>query len=227
MVKDGKDVYLTLKSLGRYKNVPRTNGVSTTNPIDRVLSFAHNVNNNSSYTATRFQDSTYTIGSGFIMTLSWLASYMPKRRDDTLATTVYVLGDFDLMHPGHVDVLEHAALLGGKVLAGVLSDRDVSQLSNSHQRPFLTMHERALGVLACKYVDDVVLDAPSAVTSEFIARFNIAAVVVMEGDPITLPRHQDLLSAAKARGILHIHNASLTTDALIRRISRKRGIFIQ
>ena len=81
------------------------------------------------------------------------------------------------------------------------------------------MHERALGVLACKHVDDAVLDAPLAVTSEFIDRFNIVSIVVMESDLIALPRHHDLLSVPRSMGMLHVHTANLTTDALIYRIS--------
>jgi len=43
--------------------------------------------------------------------------------------------------------------------------------------PIMTLYERVLGVLSCKYVDEVVLGAPEKLTEEFIKNNNIAVVV--------------------------------------------------
>lgn len=41
----------------------------------------------------------------------------------------------------------------------------------------MNLHERVLSVLSCRYVDDVLIDAPCQVTPEMIASLRIAEVV--------------------------------------------------
>lgn len=43
--------------------------------------------------------------------------------------------------------------------------------------PLLTMQERLLMVLACKYVDDVVIEAPFIITEDLIKSLNINKIV--------------------------------------------------
>lgn len=43
--------------------------------------------------------------------------------------------------------------------------------------PIMTLHERALCVLACKYVDDVILGTPWNVTRDLCTSMNVALVV--------------------------------------------------
>ena len=45
---DGKDVYETAKEIGKYKTIPRTEGISTTDIVDRLLSRSCNNSSNSS-----------------------------------------------------------------------------------------------------------------------------------------------------------------------------------
>lgn len=42
--------------------------------------------------------------------------------------------------------------------------------------PLMSLHERVLMVLACKYVDDVVIGAPYEITPDFIKSLNIKKV---------------------------------------------------
>lgn len=43
--------------------------------------------------------------------------------------------------------------------------------------PLLNLHERVLSVLGCRFVDDVLIDAPYTVSQEMIASLNISEVV--------------------------------------------------
>lgn len=43
--------------------------------------------------------------------------------------------------------------------------------------PLMNLHERVLSVLGCRWVDDVLIDAPYEVSSEMIASLNIAQVI--------------------------------------------------
>lgn len=50
--------------------------------------------------------------------------------------------------------------------------------------PIMTLQERLLSVLACRYVDDVVIGAPYKVTSELLDHFEVSVVVHGERTPI-------------------------------------------
>ena len=69
---------------------------------------------------------------------------------------VFTNGVFDLLHPGHVDVLRAARLRGDALVVGVNSDASVKRLKGP-ERPVRSEAERAyvLGALEC--VDAVVL----------------------------------------------------------------------
>lgn len=43
--------------------------------------------------------------------------------------------------------------------------------------PLMNLHERVLSVLGCKYVNDVLIDAPVEVTPDMIASLRITEVV--------------------------------------------------
>ena len=71
--------------------------------------------------------------------------------------------------------LKAAAALGDYVIVGVHSDRVVNETRGANY-PILNMHERVLSVLGCKYVDDVLLDAPWTVTRDMIKSLKITVV---------------------------------------------------
>ena len=48
--------------------------------------------------------------------------------------------------------------------------------------PLMNLHERVLSVLGCRYVNDVIIDAPFVVTEEMITSFRINEVVYGGGD---------------------------------------------
>jgi rfaE bifunctional protein nucleotidyltransferase chain/domain len=75
---------------------------------------------------------------------------------------VFTNGCFDLLHVGHVAVLERARRLGDALVVGLNSDRSVRGLAKGPGRPIVAQRERArmLAALAC--VDYVtIFDAPT------------------------------------------------------------------
>jgi ethanolamine-phosphate cytidylyltransferase len=52
--------------------------------------------------------------------------------------------------------------------------------------PAFNMHERCLSVLGCRYVDDVLLDAPYVVTSDMIATLGIDEIVQVDNNEYDL-----------------------------------------
>ncbi len=89
-------------------------------------------------------------------------------------TRVYVDMVADLFHYGHVEFLRKARALGDYLLVGIHGDDVVVAYK---RRPILTMEERAASVAGCRYVDEVVTDAPLRVTRDWIERHAIDVVV--------------------------------------------------
>ena len=69
---------------------------------------------------------------------------------------VFTNGVFDLLHPGHVDVLLGARRLGDALIVGVNSDASVRRLKGA-DRPIRSQEERAYVLAAFEMVDCVVL----------------------------------------------------------------------
>ena len=68
--------------------------------------------------------------------------------------TVYTVGTFDLLHIGHLDLLEYCKTLGDKFVVGVASDEVVASYKRNVPVIPLAERMRMLKSLAC--VDDVV-----------------------------------------------------------------------
>lgn len=74
---------------------------------------------------------------------------------------VFTNGCFDLLHPGHVALLERARAEGNRLVVGLNSDASVRALKGP-QRPVLPEGERAETLLALEPVDRVVIyDEPT------------------------------------------------------------------
>jgi rfaE bifunctional protein nucleotidyltransferase chain/domain len=78
---------------------------------------------------------------------------------------VFTNGVFDLLHPGHIDVLEGARAEGAQLVVGINSDASVRRLGKGPDRPIRREQERARVIAALAAVDAVVIfdeDTPSA-----------------------------------------------------------------
>jgi D-sedoheptulose 7-phosphate isomerase len=73
-----------------------------------------------------------------------------------MGTTVFTNGCFDLLHPGHVDLLKRAKALGTRLVVGINSDESVRSIKGIG-RPFLNQDERAALLSALESVDEVVV----------------------------------------------------------------------
>lgn len=67
---------------------------------------------------------------------------------------VFTNGCFDLIHPGHVDLLARARSFGDRLIVGVNSDRSVRSIKGKG-RPVQTEEERKAVLLGLKSVDEV------------------------------------------------------------------------
>ena len=77
-------------------------------------------------------------------------------RETVRGRVVFTNGVFDLLHPGHVDVLVAARRRGDVLVVGLNSDASVRRLKGP-ERPVRTEAERAYVLAALEAVDVVVL----------------------------------------------------------------------
>ena len=237
---DGKDVYAHVKARGMFRSISRTEGVSTTEIVGRMLLMTkahhivadsdeedqpknktrnphgrrisnlpkHSTRNKSRSNSLSSNGSTASNGSvgsdgslmspakSTIVVEKSSGDFGPFRKSRFLTTSrmlrlfsqptpapitpktrvVYINGGWDMFHSGHAKILEKAKQLGDYLLVGIYNDGIVnSKRGGTH--PVLNLNERVLSVLACKHVDDVVIDPPYVITAEMIAALNITVVV--------------------------------------------------
>uniref|UniRef100_A0A673HCB1 ethanolamine-phosphate cytidylyltransferase n=1 Tax=Sinocyclocheilus rhinocerous TaxID=307959 RepID=A0A673HCB1_9TELE len=181
---DGKDTYEEVKKSGRYRECKRTQGVSTTDLVGRMLLMtkAHHSNMGSS----DYQQHTDNFGRGpkghspwtgvsqFLQTSQKIIQFASGKEPQPGDTIIYVAGAFDLFHIGHVDFLDAVSQLSEKpyVIVGLHFDQEVNRYKGKNY-PIMNIHERTLSVLACRYVSEVVIGAPYAVTKDLLDHFKV------------------------------------------------------
>jgi glycerol-3-phosphate cytidylyltransferase len=134
-------------------------------------------------------------------------------------TRVYVDMVGDLFHPGHVSFLRQASELGDVLVVGVHADDVVETYK---RRPVLTMDERMTVIAGCRYVHQVIPDAPLIIDQEFLRKHRIDLVV--HGDDM---QNSDVLQTFYAEpqrlGILRMvpYTAGISTSEIIARIEER------
>ncbi len=131
---------------------------------------------------------------------------------------VFTNGCFDLLHAGHVALLETARGEGQKLIVGLNSDRSVRHIKGP-TRPILPEAERAETLAAMECVDAVVL-FDEATPAEII-RALVPDVLVKGadwGDTAIVGR--DTVEAAGGRVVRVPLVAGQSTTALVERIRR-------
>lgn len=200
LLPDGSDAYALAKKAGRYKQIKRTEGVSSTDIVGRMLLCVrerpHGDSHNHSSLQRQFShghgsprgprtedgwsSADKSLGgtrvSHFLPTSRRIVQFSNGKSPGPDARIVYIDGAFDLFHAGHVEMLRLARELGDFLLVGIHTDQTVSSTRGAH-RPIMNLHERSLSVLACRYVDEVIIGAPWEISKDMITTFNISLVV--------------------------------------------------
>jgi cytidyltransferase-like protein len=133
-------------------------------------------------------------------------------------TRVYADMVGDLFHHGHVEFLRQARELGDELVVGIHSDADVA----SYKRPpVMTMEERVGVVSGCRYVDEVIADAPLRVTRDFVERHGIDLVV--HGDDFDRERLLRMYGEPEEMGILRTvpYTPGISTTEILDRLARQ------
>lgn len=91
-----------------------------------------------------------------LVTADELAAALAPRRDRG-ETVVFTNGCFDLLHPGHLDLLERSRALGSVLVVGLNSDASVRTQGKGDDRPIRRQRDRARMLAALEAVDFIVI----------------------------------------------------------------------
>ncbi|XP_026879204.2 ethanolamine-phosphate cytidylyltransferase isoform X3 [Electrophorus electricus] len=232
---DGRDTYEEVKRMDRYRECKRTQGVSTTDLVGRMLLMtkAHHTNmDNSDYQQHAGNlgkgpkgHSPWTGVSQFLQTSQKIIQFASGKEPQAGDTIIYVAGAFDLFHIGHVDFLETVFRQAERpyIIVGLHFDQEVNRYKGKNY-PIMNIHERTLSVLACRYVSEVVIGAPYAVGKDLLDHFKVD--LVCHGKTEVLPDKDDTdpYAEPKKRGIFRMIDSGngLTTDIIVQRIIENR-----
>jgi len=64
----------------------------------------------------------------------------------------FVNGCFDVLHPGHIELLKYARSLGDYLIVAIDSDRKVAEMKGP-ERPIFSQHDRSTMLASIRYVD--------------------------------------------------------------------------
>ncbi|MDD5627602.1 MAG: adenylyltransferase/cytidyltransferase family protein [Elusimicrobia bacterium] len=131
-------------------------------------------------------------------------------------TVVFTNGVFDILHAGHVQLLERARSMGDVLIVGVNSDASARRLGKGPGRPVNRLRDRAALLAAFSCVDAVVPfaeDTPEALLAK------LKPDVLVKG--ADYGRHQ-IAGARHAGRVARVTlKAGYSTTALIRRLQEK------
>ncbi|XP_022670946.1 ethanolamine-phosphate cytidylyltransferase-like isoform X6 [Varroa destructor] len=231
----GQDTYRFVKQAGRYRECRRTAGVSTTDLVGRMLLMTKQHHNlgpreygvDKEHAGNISKDSSthspWTGISQFLPTTQKIIQFSEGKEPKPTDKIVYTAGAFDLFHVGYVEFLERAKKLGDYLIVGLHTDPIVNRYKG-YNYPIMNLHERVLSVLACKFVNEVVIGAPYYVSKDLMEHFRVSVVVhgttnimadVDGRDPYEEPRKQGKFVQVES-------GSSVTTHEIVTRIISNR-----
>ncbi len=210
---DGKSIYTPFIEAGRMKITKRTEGISTTDILGRILDLKDQKSHKEEQSDKAVR---------FVNKASMLEQFMKLRQPEPGQKLVYVDGSFDLLHPGHVAFLQAARARGDYLIVGVHENEAITKRKGPGF-PVIDLDERVLCVLAMRFVDDVVIGAPQRPNEAFIKRLGISLVLSGKNGEVDT---EDSYKYAKELGIYQEIDIGkhLTSRELISRIQSNEQI---
>lgn len=205
---EGQDVYEEVKRAGMYREVKRTPSVSTTDLLCRMLTLS-------------------TCKADNVMGIARLVEFANDCDLKPLPSSsniVYIDGTFDLVHVGHLAALEQARALGDYLLVGLHDDTAIEQACR--RTPIMTMEERLLSLMACKWVDNIIVGAPLVPTAAFLRRHRISTVVfgrLFEYKSEDMDCYQHVEPVARLVQLPAHPFSMVTAESILKRVQLRRN----
>jgi len=244
---EGRCAYDEIIAANKLKIIKRTEGVSTTDLVGRLLLITrdHLQDPDAKAVAKMIQSpegSPKNSGSvesaskktvKMLTTARRIAEFSSRRPVTDKDAVVYIDGAFDLFNVAHASTLKKARELGTYLIVGIYDDETVNELKGSNY-PIMNLHERVLNVCSCKWVDDVVIGAPREISEDMINTLNIK--IIAQGSH-TSSKHSENLERVDVRNLEKSGLAVfkevesdwpyLTTAEIARRIAENRITFMK
>jgi len=206
--------------------------VSTTVLIDRLLSAVENdrlmkEKKLENKDQDRDNDSNNTASwSQFLATSHRLSAFSNHRVPQGDDVVVYIDGSWDLFHPGHVAALKKAKSLGTFLYVGLYDESTIREKQGKYW-PMMSLQERTLNVLSCRYVDEVVIGCPWVVSKDMVNVLNIRVLAIAENvmlSPNDLQRYKAVEGAVTTKVLTDL-DSNLKTDDLVQRILKDSNTY--
>ncbi|SMN22539.1 similar to Saccharomyces cerevisiae YGR007W ECT1 Ethanolamine-phosphate cytidylyltransferase, catalyzes the second step of phosphatidylethanolamine biosynthesis [Maudiozyma saulgeensis] len=155
---NGEDCYQEMKDLGRFRVVKRTDGVSTTDIIHRMLTHKYEYDDSMPNLdlLTKYCSDINGYDIKCFVFNEILQNIIVKGvKRSTTKGYIIINGDFDLFHMGHIEQIKYAYEI-------LYPDREIyiglRKLDLNGQKTIMSLKERLLSILSCKYVDGIIIE---------------------------------------------------------------------
>lgn len=138
-----------------------------------------------------------------------------------MSVLVFTNGCFDLLHPGHIDLLERARALGDRLVVGINSDASVRAIKGAG-RPLMSQQDRIAVLSGLRSVDEVVVFDDA--TPDRVIRELKPDVLVKGGDwPVDQIIGADFVIQNGGKVFSLPLKPSYSTSAIIEKISESQN----
>ena len=132
-------------------------------------------------------------------------------------TIVFTNGVFDILHPGHIDIIEFARMQGDCLIVGINDDDSVKRLKGA-KRPIIPLVERMEVLEAMEFIDFIIPfkeDTPTNLIRNLIR----IDVLVKGGDykPGEVVGRQEVESSGGKLSLFNIRS-DYSTSSLIKKV---------
>ncbi|KAH9410613.1 cytidylyltransferase-like [Ordospora pajunii] len=160
---NNQDSYHQVRDIGMFREVERTVGISTTELVGRMLLNIGGEQltlNKNGLEHTDYHDELLKV-------------FEADMKRERKGKVIFIDGNFDLFHAGHVVSLRIARMMGDYLVVGLHDNETTKEYTKSN--PVMSLKERMLTLMSCKYVDEIVV-SPYCINQEFVSMNGIDVV---------------------------------------------------